>query len=188
MVDKLNEAEPSFGIPSGTYDAIQTSLSSPVNAWRLYHATQYFDQHESALRQLATTEGVLLAPAMDVIDRLGERVRVSLHRYVTARMKVRSRQALEGIKHEVVGQTLYGMQKLPSKLASGISLRPRHSDQTPSHLVEEVRTLIRPGDFLITHKEYALTNYFCPASGLTPLCIWAMPPHFSTGAFTSMGT
>ena len=46
---KLNEPEPHFGIPEGTYDAIQRSLTSPVHAWHLYHAVTYYDENQAAL-------------------------------------------------------------------------------------------------------------------------------------------
>src|SRR5262245_51122859 len=60
--EKLNEPEPWFGIPEGTYDTIQRSLTSPVHVWHLYHAVRYFDEHEAQLRALARVE-----PLADVL-------------------------------------------------------------------------------------------------------------------------
>src|SRR5260221_10512923 len=63
---KLNEPEPYFGIPEGTYDTIQRSLTSPVHAWHLYHAVRYFDENQAALRALA--RGGPLEPLLQIID------------------------------------------------------------------------------------------------------------------------
>lgn len=49
---KLNEPEPAFGIPQGTYDTVQASLTSPIHAWHLYHAVQYWEQRQGELREV----------------------------------------------------------------------------------------------------------------------------------------
>lgn len=158
--EKLNEPEPHFGIPAGTYDRVQASLTSPRHAWHLYHAMNYFDENEQQLRDLGRQE--ILAPAMQVIDRLGQRVRVSASRYTQVSVRVRGRQALAGLKQGLVGRALYGLQKLGSSMMSRITLRPGHSPHLPPLARDEIRRLLQPGDVLITRKEHAMTNYFLP--------------------------
>ena len=68
-----------FGVAGGTYDTIQKSLLSARHAWHLYHALQYFEGNEPALRRFAA--GHELDDVMAVIDqtrvfRLGRAVAV----------------------------------------------------------------------------------------------------------------
>ena len=162
---KLNEPEPHFGIPPCTYDTVQHSLTSLRHAWHLYHAMQYFDTHEPELRRLAAEPH--LVPVMNVIDRLGDRLRVQASLYAKTRMRVRGRNAIRALRQDVIGQALYGLQKLMGCLASGVCLRPGHRPGLPEGIVAKLRSMVQPGDVLITRKEYAATNYFLP-------CFW---PH-----------
>ena len=62
---KLNEPDLHFGIPEGTYDTIQKSLTSPLHVWLLHHATRYFDQHNVELSKSVGTGPV--APMIGII-------------------------------------------------------------------------------------------------------------------------
>ena len=157
---KLNEAVPSFGIPAGTYDTVQKSLTDPEHVWQVYQAIQYFDDNERDLRQAAQSD--LLAPVMDVIENLSERVKVGLRTYMKARVKVRARQLLKGINEEAIGQVMYIIQQYASRLVSGLSFHPGHQPALPDDIADEIRELLRPGDIFVTRKEYVLTNYFLP--------------------------
>ncbi|MFM8326001.1 MAG: hypothetical protein ACKN9U_14155, partial [Pirellulaceae bacterium] len=46
---KLNEAEPSFGIPAGVYDATQQSWTQPRHVWELFDAAKYYQKHRHQL-------------------------------------------------------------------------------------------------------------------------------------------
>ncbi|MBI3468801.1 MAG: hypothetical protein HY000_37840 [Planctomycetes bacterium] len=159
--EKLNEPEPHFGIPPGLYDTVQRSLTSPFHAWHLYHAVKYFGEHKVELNALARGDPLLTAN-LEVIDRLGERVRVSAGEYAGARLRVRARQIVSSLHHDLIGQALYGLQKMLSRLASDISTRPAHRHALPTEVHDGFRNLLEPGDVLVTRKEYALTNYFLP--------------------------
>lgn len=157
---KLNEPEPHFGIPEGTYDLVQASLTSPVHAWHLYHAVQYFDQNQKELRAAAREEP--LSGVMDVIDRLQDRLQVDVRDYTTARIRVRTRQAWTTLKRDLLGRALYGLQKVVSRLVSDVYTMPHHHPCLPDGVAADLRDVLRPGDVLITRKEHALTNYFLP--------------------------
>ena len=157
---KLNEPIPSFGVPEDVYDTVQQSLTSPVNAWRLYHAAEYFEQQAGRLRQLADDE--LLRDVWDLIDRLKERVRVSLTRFIPAHIRVRTRQGIDGLTQDGLGRVMYRLQRLMSTLASTISVRPSHRPLLPAEVMGQIQACIQPGDIFLTRKEYALTNYFLP--------------------------
>jgi len=95
--EKLNEPEPCFGIPAGTYDAVQQSLTSPLHAWHLYHAMRYFEDHAAELRARAAHP--LMAGVLAVIERLKSRLEVPAAGYLKARLRVRTRGALGRLRY-----------------------------------------------------------------------------------------
>lgn len=157
---KLNEPAEEFGIPAGVYDQIQQSLVSTRNAWRLYFAVKYFEDHESELRTLA--ENADLAPMMAIIDRLIDRLDVSISQFAQAKMRTRGGQLLRKITHDILGQALYGIQKFGSTLIADQYAKPGHRPQLPKTVMQQLDTFLEPGDILMVRKEYALTNYFLP--------------------------
>jgi hypothetical protein len=97
-----------------------------------------------------------------VIQRLNQRVAVPAARYARARLRFRAAEAIGRVRGDVIGQSLYGMQKLISSLAAHVYTRPGHKPSLPAGVADQIGRLLMPGDVLITRKEYALTNYFLP--------------------------
>jgi hypothetical protein len=157
---KLNEPEPYFGIPAGTYDTVQRSLTSPVHAWHLYHAVRYFDENQAELRGLA--RGEPLEPLLRIIDSLQNRIQVGVREYARARLRADVRKVWNKFHRDLLSRALYGLQKAVSRLISEIYTRPSHHPQLPEPVAGELRDILKPGDVLITRKEHALTNYFLP--------------------------
>jgi len=157
---KLNEPESHFGIPPGTYDTVQKSLTSPRHAWHLYHAARYFETHRDDLQRRA--RGPLMEPVWETIERLRGRLDVPVRRYVKARLKERSRRAVGVLRYGLLGRALWGIHKLAGSLAAEKYLRRGHRPQLPEPVLAGLRTLLRPGDVILTRKEHALTNYFLP--------------------------
>jgi hypothetical protein len=157
---KLNEPEPCFGIPEGTYDIVQKSLTGPLHAWHLYHAVRYFEDHAAELRVRAADP--LMAGVLAVIERLKSRLDVPVADYLKTRLRVRAREGLGGLRYGLLGRALYGIQKLVASLAAGIYTHPGHHPQLPQAIVDRLGRLLKPGDVLITRKEHAATNYFLP--------------------------
>jgi hypothetical protein len=157
---KLNEPEPHFGIPADTFDCVQRSLTSPRTAWHLYHAIKYFQSHEPELRALAASGP--LAPVMAVIDEHAGRLQIDGGRLAAARLRIRTQQAATGLRRDLLGSALYGLQKLGGTISSHLSVRPGHSPSVPSAIRHELASMLIPGDVLITRKEFAVTNYFLP--------------------------
>ena len=157
---KLNEPEPHFGIPAGTYDTVQVSLTRVTHAWHLYQAGLYFNEHQSELRALA--QQPIFAPLVEVIDRLAPRLQVDLGSFTLARVRSRTRQLSTAVRRDLLHRALYGLQKLAGELASNIRIKRSHCPCLPPAVAAELRATLRPGDVLITRKEHALTNYFLP--------------------------
>ncbi len=158
--DKLNEPEPNFGVPAMAYQTVQRSLTNPRHVWHLYHARRYFDKHRAELGTRASDP--LLGPVLAVIERLVDRVRVPVARYVKAGLRVRGRRSAGWLRHGLLGRAVYGVQKLVSSMAADVSTRPGHRPMLPEPIAGELSALLRPGDVLVTRKEHVATNYFLP--------------------------
>jgi len=156
---KLNEPEPHFGIPGGTYDRIQASLTSPVHAWHLYHAREYWTSKNSFLTELAA--GTEVEPLVEIAQRLYSTHNVDLQQYAVGRVRTRTQQA-KTRGRDLIGRALYGLQKSVSRLISGKFTHIGHKPQLPPEIADQVRTLIQPGDVFVNRKEHAITNYFLP--------------------------
>lgn len=159
VLKKLNEPEPHFGIPSGTYDRIQSSLTSPVHAWHLYHAREYWNANLTFLDEMS--RGTELEPLMEIARRTLALHEVDLQQYAVDRLRTRARQA-KTTGRDVIGRALYGLQKTVSRLISGKFTHIGHKPQLPEEIAAQVRQLIRPGDVFVNRKEHAITNYFLP--------------------------
>src|SRR5262249_35234922 len=102
---KLNEAEPHFGIPLGTYDTIQRSLTSPVHAWHLYHAMQYVSSQQVELKKLAADPD--FAALLEMIDRLQQRMQVRIEEYAIARVRSDARLVSTSVRRDMFTRALY---------------------------------------------------------------------------------
>lgn len=158
---KLNEPEPYFGIPEGTYDLIQKSLTSPVHAWHLYHASAYVAANYERL-QSATAGTADLQAILQIVDELQGRMDVSVERFAVARTRSRTRQLRTGVGRDLFGRALYGLQKCVSRLISDRYVRSDHQPALPSVVDQELEQFLKPGDVIVVRKEHALTNYFLP--------------------------
>ena len=155
-----NQPAPEFGIPGGTYDAVQKSLMSARHAWHLYHACQFFEVQNEALRAASREHG--LQNVVAVIDRLRHRLDVSATRFSRTKLRVRSSQIVRRLGRTVFVRALYGLQKMISGMMANVYVRPGHQPTIPDHIAGSLERILAPGDVLVVRKEYALTNYFLP--------------------------
>ena len=157
---KLNEPAAEFGIPRDAYETVQRSLTSPWHAWHLYHALAYLRENRDELSAVAREAG--LADVWQIIERLGHRLDVEATRFVTARVRARSRQAARALRYDLAGRALFGIHKVVGMMMADVYVRPKHHPGLPPPIYQELRTRLQPGDVLVVRKEYALTNYFLP--------------------------
>jgi hypothetical protein len=157
---KLNEPAPQFGLPADVYDQVQKSLVSTRNAWHLYHAAKYFEEHEGMFRALAA-EGEL-APMLRLVIDLQHRRELSVTRFARTKLRTRASQMFRRAWRDTMGRAMYGLQKVAGEMMAERYLRPGHRPRLPAAIADEFRGLLAPGDVLVMRKEYALTNYFLP--------------------------
>ena len=157
---KLNEPAPQLGVPGGVYDTVQRSLVSSRHAWHIYHAIQFYEQHQAELRALGRDPAI--GTLLEIIDRLKHRLDVSVTQFARAKLRTRTSQLLRQLAHDTLGRALYGLHKLGGTLVSDVYVRPGHDPGLPQPVVAQLRALLAPGDVLVVRKDYALTNYFLP--------------------------
>ena len=158
--EKLNEPEPSFGIPKGVYDRIQRSLTNPVHVWHLYHASRFFEEHEDELKTVARDHD--LETVLEIVLRLRQRLQISVSKYSVTRLRTRVHQMVTIVRKDLFKRAMYGLQKTVSRLLSDKYLLLGHEPQIPEKIQMDFEPLLKPGDVLVNRKEHALTNYFLP--------------------------
>ena len=158
---KLNEPEPHFGIPEGTYDTVQKSLTSPVHAWHLYHAMSYVTQNWDDLTACCSQQNDLKS-VLDLIATLQERLDVSADRFVVARTRVQARSVRTKVRRDLIGRALYGLQKCVSSFMADKYVRLGHHPGLSPEIDRELENQLQPGDVIVVRKEHAFTNYFLP--------------------------
>jgi len=157
---KLNQPLPEFGIPEDAYETVQRSLLGTRNAWHLYHAIQYFHQHESLLAETAK-QNADLQQVWKVIDRLRPHVEVSKAMFAQAKLRSRASQVGE-MFGDLFASAIYGLQKLGGVLVSNRYLRLGHQPHLPENIERQIAAMLLPGDVIVVRKDHALTNYFLP--------------------------
>lgn len=156
---KLNEPDPYFGIAPNTYEQLQKSLTSPIHAWRLYHAAKYMCAHRESIQ--ANVDDALF-PLMTLIEHLQDRLEISLEAYSIARIRSRVRELNQNVGQGLLAQALYGLQKTVASFTANLFVKSNHVPELRRDIAEQLRPLLQPGDLLITRKEFAVTNYFLP--------------------------
>lgn len=158
---KLNESFALYGIEAESFDAIQMSLSDPMNVWQLYQANQFYDEQAATLRELAASSESL-AGVVGIIERLGDRLRVSAKDYAKTRATERARDAYDTVMRSGVARAIYSIQSWVSRWVGQLSTKPEHRPALPEAIKGQLLERLRPGDVLVTRKEHSLTNYFLP--------------------------
>jgi hypothetical protein len=153
---KLNEGDPAWEIPEGTYDRLLASLSSAEVVSQLQEAGQTFTRlretrawgSDSPWAELAGA-ALLAGPAIEkAANQIGER-----------KLELALREVSRSLN-----DPLYRAQSLISSWIGDFRLRdrPRHQGLIEPQQVEELRELLQPGDILIVRRNWFLSNAFLP--------------------------
>ena len=165
--DKLNEANPIFGIPAGTYDQIQKSLTSPTNNWHLHRAREEFNNRREELLHQAPECKEL----HQRIEELVKQHQTSLAAYLKERLEVRRSEAAKNLGQNLLGGLVYNIQKSFASLMAELSTQPNHVPGLSKDIDGAAREILRPGDVIITAKSmFSRTTSFL-GSGLMELLI-----------------
>ena len=158
---KLNEPATEFGVPGGTYDAIQKSLVSSRNAWHLSRATRYFDLRRDQVQSFAGEND--LDDLFEIAASLRLSVDVSKAQYAKAKFATRIDQLLRWFGRNAFVQSGYAIQTLAAGMMADVYVRRGHIPKVPDSIAEKLAAdVLQPGDVIAVRKEFAVTNYFLP--------------------------
>ena len=157
---KLNEPEPSFGIPGGLYDSIQESWTNPSHMWHMFAAARYFERNRNRLDSLrCDRESESL---ITIIEQLACRLNLSWADYAKLRLRFRIRQLGSLLKRDLFYAAMFQMQKGIGILAADRYLKRGHQPGLPDSIRDALQSILAPGDILLVRKEFTITNYFLP--------------------------
>lgn len=158
-IRKLNEAEPAWDLPAGTYDSIRANLAHVSHrswleeGWRNYHATlPKWEAH--GLRA-----GAPHARFHAVIATAGENTAALSERLVGYKIQT----ALSDVRRFAQGGWYRASAAVSTLIGDARIRTPRGGAGliTPE-LLAELRPKLRPGDVLIERRNWYLSNAFLP--------------------------
>ena len=158
---RLNERDDRYGIKTGSFDAIQLSLTKPANALGVRDAGEFYLNHETVFAELGQRDDVILE-LIRVIDSLRESIAMTASEYIRSRFADRTQQVRDQLVRGSALKAVYAIQQWGSKLVSSFSTDPRHVPIIPTAIARSLRNVIQAGDVFVTRKECAVTNYFLP--------------------------
>ena len=158
---KLNESHINFGIPKGSFDDIQLSLTDPFNAIKIREATKFHDEYGTRIRDEAQVFPGLQRLIQVIDTRIGS-VRVGTSRYARVRFEERRHQLNDVVMQGGLLRALYAFQQWGSRAVSSLTTMPGHVPKLPDEISKRLHAILRPGDVFVTRKEGAVTNYFLP--------------------------
>ena len=163
VAQKLDEAEPRFGIARKSFTEIYRAQSSVQRMWRFFMAWRFYEEYRGRILAMSDDEQVgavvplLIAeePFMEKRRReyLAKRFRYHLHSFLR-----RNRSGFENTMSrilEIGGRTVSEMRDP----MTGLIALPK---RVPGEPLEAVRTFMKPGDIIVTRHRDALTNVFLP--------------------------
>jgi len=150
---KLNEPDPTWGIPEGMFDTIEKNLSDRENVRALAMELARYRSQAGQYREHGLLESEPQASFHATIA--ATTVRITGHPNLLVGM-------LDEIG-ELKDESIYQGQSLVSTWVGNTRVRQRKGGPrvTPEHL-KEMRSLLKPGDILIERQDFFLSRAFMP--------------------------
>jgi len=155
---KLDEADPKRGLPRKQFTLVYRSLTSPVNAWRLYEAIQYAEKHRADMEQLI--DDAAIAPLLPILRGCEESVHVDPPRYLRARLGYRS-YSLRRRHYSALRQAMFAIFEGSGRVIAEMR-NPFHRKRVTPTVRAELESILQPGDAIITRHDDAMSNLFLP--------------------------
>jgi hypothetical protein len=153
---KLNEAEPAWGIPAGTFDRIYENVTSERNAELCEEMAAYFDCNRQKWRQSRVwptvefdwLEGRILANIQHTRQNQASPYRTRLDMFV------------KRVKQDAY-TPVYTVQSIVAEWIGDTRI-VRRPPFVSIPLIKEFRNKLKPGDILLERRNWFLSNAFLP--------------------------
>ncbi|MFK7851680.1 MAG: YiiX/YebB-like N1pC/P60 family cysteine hydrolase [Akkermansiaceae bacterium] len=163
VAQKLDEAEPRYGIPRKSFTEIYRAQSSVQRMWKFFFAWRFYDEYRSRILGMLDDDQVgpliplLVAeePFMEKRRReyVSKRLRYRLHSFLR-----RSRSGFENTMFQILEIGGRSVSELRDPM-TGLLETPK---RVPGAPLESIRPFLKPGDIIVTRHKDALTNIFLP--------------------------
>lgn len=153
---KLNEGDPAWGIPEGTYDRLSASLSNTEVIAELQRGSKRFEQ---LLGAGAYPDGSSWNTLVRAASRAGPTIQNSAEAIGERKLEL----ALRSMRRRL-GEPFYQAQSLVSTWIGDFRLkeRPPQRGLISPQQVRELRQVLQPGDILLERRNWFLSNAFLP--------------------------
>lgn len=156
---KLDEAEPRYGLPRKQFSAIYAAVTHPYTVWRFYRAVEFARGHAEAIRALGHRPD--LRAVIDLLDQEHYEA-VQTSKRAEARHRLRYLwHSLNRRKKTTVSQILFALFEASGRAISEMQ-NPLHRKRVSPQVVRAARRLLQPGDVIVTRKDDAVSNFFLP--------------------------
>ncbi|MDB4614634.1 YiiX/YebB-like N1pC/P60 family cysteine hydrolase, partial [bacterium] len=103
-----------------------------------------------------------LTALFELAGQLEQTLDVGLTTYAVARTRERARSIRTRVTQNLLGRSLYGLQKAVSGLMAEKYVVRGHKPGLPGPIFDDLAARIQPGDVFVVRKLHAITNYFLP--------------------------
>lgn len=160
---KLDEAEPRYGIPRKSFTAIYESLTSPRRMWRYHESWRFYEEHKGDLA--STLFGPLYGPVWRLLEDqepfMESRKRDYLRRGLDFSLFDFRRRHLSGY-HKVMFHLFKLSGSAIAEMKQPFLKPPGAPKRVTVAVVDEVSRFLRPGDVFVTRHDDAMSNLFLP--------------------------
>jgi hypothetical protein len=163
VAQKLDEAEPRFGIARKSFTDIYRAQSSVQRMWKFYMAWRFYDEYRS--RILAMLDDEMVGPIVPLLKAEEPFMEKRRREYVTKRFRYRLHSFLRR-KRSGFETTMFSILEIGGRSVSelrnpttGLLAKPKRVLGKP---LDSIRGFLKLGDIIVTRHRDALTNIFLP--------------------------
>lgn len=160
---KLDEAEPRFGLEAKQFTRIYQSLTSPKRWWGFFDAVRYYESKRTDI--LSFKDDPVYGAVVELLLTEEAFVRTRRRDFLQRRLRYRLHSFLRR-NHSGYRKTMFNLLKLSGSVVAELRqpmVKPRGAGK---RVTQEVRArledFMRPGDVLVTRHDDAMSNLFLP--------------------------